>query len=212
MFEEDLIKNCLRFLLQGSGCAYYDDLSWYTYERTARTGSNLREVNLDYAASNDEWTYYSSKKQCPFQAGPWTYFQLYIGVELEWGFDTTNVWSMSKHFIDSTPLSTPTQIASPLVRKVKIQQDQKAEYLTLAEIEVYDTSNVNQALNKGATENPPHPDFPATNGIDGSTTTFFSTEKAQGMYSILLWGIGYIMYVHYVNSLLRIQYRRLVDG
>ena len=100
----------------------------------------------------------------------------------------------------------------PLARKVKIQQDQKAEYLTLAEIEVYDTSNVNQALNKGATENPPHPDFPATNGIDGSTTTFFSTEKAQGVYSILLWGIGYIMYVHYVNSLLRIQYRRLVDG
>ena len=82
---------------------------------------------------------------------------------------------MSKHFIDSTPLSTPTQIASPLVRKVKIQQDQKAEYLTLAEIEVYDTSNVNQALNKGATENPPHPDFPATNGIDGSTTTFWRT-------------------------------------
>lgn len=89
---------------KGSGCAYYDDLSWYTYERTARTGSNLREVNLDYAASNDEWTYYSSKRKCPFQAGPWTYFQLYIGVELEWLFHTSNVWSMSKHFIDSTPL------------------------------------------------------------------------------------------------------------
>ena len=67
------------------------------------------------------------------------------------------------------------------VLTLRIEHDQRAEHMTLSEVEVYDASNVNQALRKAVAQSSTGA-YPANLGNDGDKNTFFSTEKEQGMY------------------------------
>ena len=64
------------------------------------------------------------------------------------------------------------------VRSVYIEHDQRAEYMTLSEVEVYDASNVNVAKSMVASQSSTGA-YPANLGNDGDKNTFFSTEKEK---------------------------------
>ena len=75
-------------------------------------------------------------------------------------------------------------MTSPEVAAVKIEHDQQSHYMTLSEVEVYETVGsglVNIAMNMTATQSSsPYLDYPADRGNDGDTATFFSTDQELG--------------------------------
>jgi len=82
---------------KGDGCAYTDTLNWWTYEKAAYSRSSAGQVYPNLSAAQSTLT--SAQKSCPFNPGRWVVFQLYIGVELEWLFTTSKVWSFDKYFV-----------------------------------------------------------------------------------------------------------------
>lgn len=67
-----------------------------------------------------------------------------------------------------------------LTHKVKVQLVDK-NYLMLAELQVFDSNGVNRALNKPATQSSTmFPGKPASNAVDGDSSTFTHTNSDQG--------------------------------
>jgi hypothetical protein len=84
--------------LKGSGCVYSDSLHWWTYEQAARQRSSSGQVYPNIFGSLFSWLTEGLNK-CPYTTGRWVIFQIYIQVELEWIFTTSNVWSFDKYFV-----------------------------------------------------------------------------------------------------------------
>jgi len=105
---------------KGSGCAYSDTADWAMFERTARMNSSGPvypnfQVASDYIRNIPAFgrgrlppgivlpvnpvNPVNPGNNCPFNAGRWVIFQIYIKVELEWIFTTSNVWSFDKYFL-----------------------------------------------------------------------------------------------------------------
>ena len=73
-----------------------------------------------------------------------------------------------------------TEFTSP-PRKVKLQHDSSStEVLNIGEVEVYDQSGTNQALNKTATQSSSHHIGPAYKAVDGDDNTFSHTLNDSG--------------------------------
>jgi hypothetical protein len=75
---------------------------------------------------------------------------------------------------------------SPLTRKVRIDLGRK-ELLVMKEVQVWDYSNVNRALNKAATQSTNYnggSSNPASNAVDGNLVTISHTDNNISEYHI----------------------------
>ena len=82
------------------------------------------------------------------------------------------------------------------VRKVRVQL-KGTNYLSLAEVQVFDHGNVNQALNKFATQSSTYSDsshYPAPNAVNGNLTDYTHTLWEQGEY-LLLAALSYLCFI-----------------
>ena len=69
-----------------------------------------------------------------------------------------------------------------IVRYVRVQQDGTAAYLHMREVQVFDTSGVNRAMNKPATQSSTDGSNPASKAVNGELTDFSHTHYEAGMY------------------------------
>ena len=125
----------------------------------------------------------------------------YKGPSIEKFIQNNN--ALTKHASPSNPTSPPTILLTNLpstspsklpsisevgVQKVKIQHDRSSnEFLNILEVEVYDQSGTNQALNKPASQSSTYNSLPASQAVDGnhdeedlSHTNFSHTKNGSG--------------------------------
>jgi hypothetical protein len=70
---------------------------------------------------------------------------------------------------------------SALVHKIRVQLEGKNN-LHMREVEVFDTSGVNRALNKPATQSSTYYYYPASKAVNGDRNDYSHTNNDAGMY------------------------------
>jgi hypothetical protein len=108
----------VRFL-QDSGCAYTDDLDWYTRERAALSCFNSGRVFLEAKKATAEYKVIKSKGKtyCPFNSPCWTVFNICFQVQTWLFFGSIYPYTMDNYYVSKpepsntiSPRTTPPGI------------------------------------------------------------------------------------------------------
>jgi hypothetical protein len=81
--------------LKDSGCAYHDDLTWWTYELAAKDAGNGAQVHPDWNGAKKSF----NPNSCPFNSGRWAIFQLYFKIVLDLWLKKKTLYSFDKYYI-----------------------------------------------------------------------------------------------------------------
>ena len=86
---------------KGHGCNYSDDRTWATYESIAssQNSGKIDHWSAKVSEANSEAQRNVADKKCAYRISQWAIFEITFGLELDWWFTTSDIWSTAAHFL-----------------------------------------------------------------------------------------------------------------